>query len=252
MLPTVLCNQIRLASLFAAYRHSELMGQVIIWVLFAGSIIVWCIMLSKRSELSGMAQQTRRFLLAYRRGGTQLSRLSDKPQFSPSPVEAIYTVASREVLRFAGKGPVAAGPGRQEDSPLNLTLNQQEIIRGTAESALSEQMLRIERGMSWLATATTTAPFLGLFGTVWGVMSAFQGMMGQGTVLLANVAPGISGALATTVVGLMVALPSAIGYNFLTDRVRSLQVEMENFVEEFMAGLTRLDKVDHGRGGAGR
>jgi biopolymer transport protein ExbB/TolQ len=91
--------------------------------------------------------------------------------------------------------------------------------------------------MGVLATAVSACPFLGLLGTVWGVMDAFGGMATSGAAMLSAVAPGISGALLTTVVGLIVALPSSIGYNMLTSRIRRLAVQMDNFSQEFVASV---------------
>ena len=93
--------------------------------------------------------------------------------------------------------------------------------------------------MGFLATAVSSAPLLGLLGTVWGVMESFGGMAITGAPTLAAVAPGISGALLTTVVGLLVALPSAIGFNWITNRIRSLCVQMDNFAQEFTADVQR-------------
>ena len=93
--------------------------------------------------------------------------------------------------------------------------------------------------MGLLATAVTGAPFLGLLGTVWGVMDAFKAMAVTGSVMLSEVAPGISGALLTTVVGLLVALPSLIGYNLLSSEIRRMSVAMENFSDELVKDLER-------------
>lgn len=91
--------------------------------------------------------------------------------------------------------------------------------------------------MGMLATAVSAAPFLGLLGTVWGVMDAFSGMAQSGSAALSAVAPGISGALLTTIIGLLVALPSMIGYNGLSSRIRRLAVEMDNFAQEFITAI---------------
>lgn len=93
--------------------------------------------------------------------------------------------------------------------------------------------------MGLLATAVSSSPMLGLLGTVWGVMDSFVAMAQQGSVNLSAVAPGIAGALLTTVIGLLVAIPSAIGYNLLASRVRTLSVLMDNFADEFMAEVQR-------------
>ena len=93
--------------------------------------------------------------------------------------------------------------------------------------------------MGILATAVSASPLLGLLGTVWGVLDAFGAMAVAGAANLSAVAPGISAALLTTVVGLLVAIPSAIGYNVLTSKIRELAVQMDNFAQEFVAELQR-------------
>ena len=114
---------------------------------------------------------------------------------------------------------------------------QINAVRNVAERTMADQALLLENSMGLLATAASTAPFLGLLGTVWGVMEAFGGMAVTGTAMLSAVAPGISGALLTTVVGLLVALPSAVGYNLLSDRLRRMSVEMDNFTQELISDI---------------
>ena len=92
--------------------------------------------------------------------------------------------------------------------------------------------------MGLLATAVSAAPFLGLLGTVWGVMDAFSGMADSGSAALSAVAPGISGALLTTIIGLIVALPSMIGYNLLSSKIRHIAVQMDNFSQEFVSRIS--------------
>ena len=95
----------------------------------------------------------------------------------------------------------------------------------------------IEERIGMLATAVSLAPFLGLFGTVWGVMIAFCGVASAGSANIQALAPGVAGALLTTVAGLVVAIPSLVGYNFLTQMIRKITVSMDNFSESFMARL---------------
>ena len=129
----------------------------------------------------------------------------------------------------------------------HLSLNhlQMEGVRNAVERTVADQVLVLEGRMSILATAVTASPFLGLLGTVWGVMAAFGGMATSGSAQLSAVAPGIAGALLTTVVGLLVALPSAIGYNILTARIRTLHVETDNFAQEFIAEVQRHYLSEH-------
>jgi biopolymer transport protein TolQ len=116
---------------------------------------------------------------------------------------------------------------------------QMEAVRNVNERNVADQAVLLEGSMGLLATAVSASPFLGLLGTVWGVMDSFGGMAVSGSATLAAVAPGISGALLTTVVGLLVALPSAIGYNLLTNSIRRLTVQMDNFAQEFSADVQR-------------
>jgi biopolymer transport protein TolQ len=116
-----------------------------------------------------------------------------------------------------------------------LRLNQLETLRTVVDRNVADEALILEEQMGLLATAVSAAPFLGLLGTVWGVMDAFGGMAVTGSATLSAVAPGISGALLTTVVGLLVALPSAIGYNLLTNQIRRISVQMDNFAQEFIS-----------------
>jgi biopolymer transport protein ExbB/TolQ len=97
--------------------------------------------------------------------------------------------------------------------------------------------------MGLLATAVSTGPFLGLLGTVWGVMDSFGAMANAGSAMLSAVAPGIAGALLTTVIGLLIALPSSIGYNMLTTRIRQLAVLMDNFSQEFGSDVQKQYSV---------
>jgi biopolymer transport protein TolQ len=109
------------------------------------------------------------------------------------------------------------------------------LLESALERAVAEQVVHLESQVSILGTAVSTAPFLGLLGTVWGVMDAFTGIALSGSANIGALAPGIAAALITTVVGLVVALPSMVGYNILVANIRRLTVEMENFASEFVS-----------------
>jgi len=108
-------------------------------------------------------------------------------------------------------------------------------LRLKAEEAGRFEVNRLEQYLSLLGTIATVSPILGLLGTVWGVMDAFSGMADSGSAALSAVAPGISGALLTTIIGLIVALPSMIGYNLLSSKIRNIAVQMDNFGQEFIS-----------------
>lgn len=228
-----------LAGLIDGYSASNGMGKAVVWVLFFGSVVAWCVMVGKWAELRNMAGATRRFLSEYRRLPHPMDLSRSTQEFLPSPLDPIYRNACKTLLWTLKRYGVTLDSvdWERHTQPDCLGHHDLDAVRGMAERVMAEQALRVERSMSILAIATTSAPFLGLLGTVWGVMDAFQGMAVTGSAMLSDVAPGISGALVTTVVGLLVALPSSIGYNLLSDRVRHLTVEMENYVEEFMSDV---------------
>jgi biopolymer transport protein ExbB/TolQ len=117
-------------------------------------------------------------------------------------------------------------------------------VRAAMERAVGETALELESQMILLATAVSGSPFLGLLGTVWGVMDAFTGVAEAGAPNLAAMAPGVSGALITTVTALCVAIPAMFGYNFLVTRIRGMVIEMDNFAAELASELEHRF-VDH-------
>ena len=112
-----------------------------------------------------------------------------------------------------------------------------EHVKRTMENAVAQESLRLESGLILLAIAVSGAPFLGLLGTVWGVMSTFGHIAQQGSASLAAMAPGVSAALITTVAGLLVAIPSMFGYNWLVHNLRVLTVELDNFAQEIVSKI---------------
>jgi biopolymer transport protein ExbB/TolQ len=119
-------------------------------------------------------------------------------------------------------------------------------VESAMERAVGENALKIESKMILLATAVSGGPFLGLLGTVWGVMDTFSAVAIQGSAELTTLAPGVSAALLTTVTGLLVAIPAMFGYNFLVTTIRGMIVEMDNFAAE-LASVFGHRYVDHGK-----
>jgi biopolymer transport protein TolQ len=112
-------------------------------------------------------------------------------------------------------------------------------LERSLERGISEQVMRLRTHLIVLATTAGVAPFVGLFGTVWGIMKAFAAMSMTGTASISSVAPGVSAALTTTVAGLAVAIPALVGYNYLMNNLRNLTQQMENFSSEFLSAVER-------------
>ena len=231
------------ADVFYAFRESTLSGKAIVFILFVGSILAWSIMVTKWMELGRAMRDTHRFLAQFRKEPHPVSLYLKRPNLRASPLFAIYEAAclaiGRELDRgsLSGSGGLFRGGGAAPEGTLSRL--QMEAISNLTERQVADQALGLESHMGLLAIAVSSAPFLGLLGTVWGVMDGFGGMAEQGSANLSAVAPGISAALLTTVVGLLVALPSAIGYNLLTHKIRVLTVQMDNFAQEFDSEVRR-------------
>ena len=208
-----------LGNVMYTFTESTAPGKLIVMVLLASSIGAWYVMATKMIQLSRARSGSNRFLSLFRKKSSPFDEGVRIPQ---SPLNAIYE---------AGCSAVASEGGE------NLNTHQIESVRAVVDRTMADEALKLEDQMGLLATAVSACPFLGLLGTVWGVMDAFGGMASSGSANLSAVAPGIAGALLTTVVGLLVALPSAIGYNLLTSRIRHLAVQMDNFSQEFVIAV---------------
>ncbi len=232
------------ANVVYAFRESTFPGKMIVLLLLAGSIVAWSIMLTKAVELRNAKRASQAFLAAFRNERLPTGLFRRQRRFPDSPLQTIYEMTCKALVtefQPSGCGAPLEGlfPEELERAPAVLKQAQLNALHDVAEGNLAEQALHLENNMGFLATAISASPFLGLLGTVWGVMDAFGGMAVRGVATLSAVAPGISAALLTTVIGLLVALPSTVGYNILTHRIRYLSVQMENFAQELTASLQR-------------
>lgn len=227
------------------FGESNLSGKLIVFILIVGSVMAWTLMVTKYLELRRAAQESDRFVLAFRGESHPVALFHNEDDVGgSSPLRIIYDQACSAL---GASLEASSGGGTVDDmfngggSPrINLSERHINSVRSSADRSVADQALLLENNMGLLATAASTAPFLGLLGTVWGVMEAFGNMGSSGSALLSDVAPGISGALLTTVVGLLVALPSSIGYNLLSDRIRRLTVLMDNFGQELVSDIERV------------
>ena len=236
-------SSLPLANIIYSFNESNPAGKVSVLALFVGSIYTWTVMLTKRGELVRAKRDSRHFLTSFRNESNPLALFLKRREFRFSPLYRVYEQSCKAL--GAELDPVRSGSdelfsGSMTSDDLRLSHIQLEGVRNTSERTVADQALLLEGRMGILATAVTASPFLGLLGTVWGVMESFGAMAKTGSVQLSAVAPGIAGALLTTVIGLLVALPSAIGYNLLTTRVRELHVQTDNFAQELIAEVQRF------------
>jgi biopolymer transport protein TolQ len=230
------------ASVISAFWLSNFAGQAIVVILVVGSIFAWTLMLTKLRELRDVQVMSNRFIRAYRGEAHPVSLFMKRQKYEPSPMYRLYDTTCKSIgaeLEARGVDPNDLFMGGVGTPKRKLTANQLLSVRSLAESFMDDQILLLETSMHLLALCVSAAPLLGLLGTVWGLLEAFGDLAGAGSIMLSAVAPGISGALLTTVVGLVVAIPSAIAYNIIVDKIRRITVATDNFVQELMSDIER-------------
>ncbi len=235
---------------YYAFQHSDGVGKGIVLLLLVGSVVTWTVMLDKTLALRRAKKMSGRFIARFRANKRNVATpsLVREGQVDTSPVGIIYSGAVQKLLEFyevdsLNQQPIAGATGAR---PVKLSDAQYNAIEAMLESEVSGQIQVLETRVGVLATLVSVSPFIGLFGTVWGVMLAFCGIAAAGKSDFSALAPGVAGALLTTVAGLVVAIPSLVGYNLLTATIRNLIVTMDNFTEEFMVRV-KLEQLQLGR-----
>lgn len=234
------------SGLVYAFTESTIEGKIVLLVLFVGSIFSWAVMVTKIRHLNFARKQSDRFQSLFRRDRAPLRIYEQGVRFEGSPLYEIYKAGCAELcFQMLGSTEVDETFRARLDSASKITPSQMRAVSVAMERAVGESGLRLESQMIILSTAVSGAPFVGLLGTVWGVMDAFGGIAQSGSANLAAMAPGVSGALITTVVGLLVAIPAMFGYNFLVTSVRSMIVQADNFAAELSSEIEHRF-VEHG------
>ena len=228
-----------------AFTQATVEGKLVVATLFVASIFSWSVMVTKIRVVRLARTQNERFLAQFRSDRQPLRIYESKERFDGSPLYAIYRAGCKELaFHLLGSTEVDDTFWARLEIAERITPSQMGVVITAMERAVGESALRLESQMILLATAVSGAPFLGLLGTVWGVMDAFTGVAEAGAPNLAAMAPGVSGALITTVTALCVAIPAMFGYNFLVTRIRGMIVEMDNFAAELASELEHKF-VDH-------
>ncbi len=222
--------------LIFAIRESNLAGKLILIILFVGSLISWSVIFSKWYQLRLAQKNNINFIHSLRSDRNPLHIYLKKKYFLRSPLYALYAAGCKELLFYMH------GDSSQQDPFQATSLQTKKItptamgaVRSVMEREVGDQALKLESQMVALAMAVSGAPFLGLLGTVWGVMDTFSAIAMAGKAHLAMMAPGVSGSLVTTVTGLLVAIPAMFGYNYLVVTLRSHTVQMDNFAAELIS-----------------
>ena len=186
------------------------------------SVFSWSVIIAKYRAFAAARSQSARFIRHFRKSARLSEVAALSVQFRPSPLVAVFNEINDEYQRQSnGRG---------------LPRNPVGLERAAA-TASSEALTAMEQRLTWLATIANIAPFIGLFGTVWGIIDAFHGLGTAGAATLRAVAPGISEALITTAAGILVAIPSVVGYNQLTAQLRDFAARMDDFGRELLNAI---------------
>lgn len=229
-------NLSNLGSFGELIANAGLVAKVVLLVLFSLSVVCWAIIFHKAMQFRGIRRETTRFLRVYRESRRFSLVATGAKRLRASPLARVYLAAYQE-LGGTGNPPPDIMDGAPDPSEEGIGLERLESVQRGMRRVQSTEIERMERYLAFLATTASAGPFIGLFGTVVGIIGSFQAIGSQGSASLAVVAPGISEALVATAAGLLAAIPAVVGYNYFVGKVRHWVTEMDNFALE-LANLT--------------
>jgi biopolymer transport protein TolQ len=210
-------------------RGSGLVVQGVLYVLILFSVLSWGIIFYKYREVRAAKSQSDKFIEIFWES-RNLSAIHDASrELQSSPVAQVFRAGYEELLRVSRT--------KKENSPgeaLTTELSGVDNVTRAMKRATSVEITKLERALTFLATTASTTPFIGLFGTVWGIMNAFRGLSVTHSSSIQAVAPGIAEALVATAAGLAAAIPAVMAYNHFANRIKVLAADMDNFSHEFL------------------
>ncbi len=222
-------------SLFDMVIHAGFVVQLVLLLLLLFSIISWAIILMKYFNLRKVTRENEAFIGIYMKS-TKLSEVfPEAKRFRYSSLAEVFRAGYTELARLTKvvRGGGAGRDGQEAGNPIGDIAAIDNVERAM-NRACSSETTKIETALGFLATTGSASPFIGLFGTVWGIMDTFKGIGARGSATLAVVAPGISEALIATAAGLAAAIPAVIFYNYYLNRIKTMTSEMDSFASELL------------------
>jgi biopolymer transport protein TolQ len=238
-----------------AFEKATIEGKLTIGALFVLSIFSWTVMITKARQLYRAGKMGKKFFAAYRATRDPLEVAQRGVEFDGAPAYELYYTGAEELEYQLKNNPIqitrakslshtagATATGAQTDIlarqiTTKISPSSFDSVRVAMERAASQQAMSLEKGMIILSTAVAGGPFIGLLGTVWGVMETFSGIAKAASASLTAMAPGVAGALIATVTGLMVAIPAMFAYNYMVTSIRSITQELDGFASEYATAL---------------
>lgn len=217
-----------------AFEKATTEGKLTILTLLVVSLFSWTVILTKIHQLWRARREARKFFESYRttRDPLELSRRGES--YDGAPAFELYAAGADELRYHLENNPVAV-KGQTRISTASF-----DSVKVTLERTASAEALSLEKGMIVLSTAVAGGPFIGLLGTVWGVMETFSGVARANSASLTAMAPGVAGALIATVIGLFVAIPAMFAYNFMVTTIRAITQELDGFATEYATNIEHV------------
>jgi len=214
--------------------NAGLMVRLVLLLLLFFSVTSWAIIFYKYRLIGKARKESAYFLDLFWNRQSLSKAFAASKQLRYSPLARVFRIAYLE-LKKVNTSQVSSGEGEKEGgTTLNQDVAAVDNIKRALRRAANVEVTGLNKALSFLATTGNTTPFIGLFGTVWGIMNSFRGIGLRGSASLAVVAPGISEALIATAAGLAAAIPAVVAYNYFNSKVRVLESEMHNFSADFL------------------
>jgi len=204
--------------------------QLVLYVLIVFSVVSWAIIITKTLQIRRARSESGRFNEIFWETKNLTSIHTASMELKQSPVAQVFRAGYQELVKLMR----TQRQGSSSESDDSTELGGVDNVERAMKRATNQEITRLERALTFLATTASTTPFIGLFGTVWGIMNAFRGLSAAQSSSIQAVAPGISEALIATATGLVAAIPAVVAYNYFARQVRVLSADMENFSAEFL------------------
>ena len=223
-------------NIFQMMLNAGLMVQFVLLLLLFFSITSWAIILIKYRYIMKAFRESARFTDYFWKSRDLSNAFLKAKQLGSSPVARVFRVGYLELKKLSKSGvPISQSQSTEaETSSLSSMFTGTDNVKRALRRAINTETTKMTQMVPFLATTGNTAPFIGLFGTVWGIMNSFHGIGLKGSASLAVVAPGISEALVATAVGLAVAIPAVIAFNYFTQKIRVIESELQSFAADFL------------------
>jgi len=237
-------------TVFEMVAEMGLFAKIVLIILLFLSVVSWAITFNKIALFRKVNSETQKFLSIFRRRKSIAEVYRSCVSLRKTPLSKMFEAGYKE-LEELSKGernphtgthlspPAAGSPTLGVESNLMIEKEKLDVIRMTLERIGSEEIARLEKTMVFLATTGNISPFFGLLGTVWGIVDAFASIGVKGSATLAVVAPGIAEALIATIVGLAVAIPAVMAYNFFNNKLKIISTQIDNFALEFLSAVKK-------------